>query len=135
MFADFSKSHFNHVNTCFWEGVRRMHQTVSGFQGTKRRFKTPDLETCLTVCKPEVYKIWLANPHKPYALGIPCDRNMHRSRHIQFVCSAINKLQIIVLLALTCSLLTRYLHLFSAFRLVFFVLHFHCNENVKCYKY
>jgi len=56
---------------------------------------------CLTVCKPEVYEIWLANPHKPYALGTPCDRNTHTSRHFQFVCSAINKLQIIVFLVLT----------------------------------
>jgi len=77
-----------------------MHQTLSGVQGTKRRFKTPDLETCLTVCKPEVYKIWLAKPHKPYALGTPCDRKTHKYRHIHFVCSAINKLQMVVFLVL-----------------------------------
>ena len=127
-------SHFIHVNTFFWEWVRRMHQTVSGVQGTKRRFKTPDLETCLTVCKPEVYKIWLANPHKSYALGTPCDTNMHKSRHIQFVCSAKNKLQMIVILALILYL-TWCFHLFNVFKLVLFMLHFHYNENVNCYKY
>jgi len=68
-----------------------MHQTRSGVQGTKRRFKTPGLETCLTVCKPEVYKIWLANPHKPYALGAPSDSNTYKCRRIQFVGSATNK--------------------------------------------
>jgi hypothetical protein len=68
-----------------------MHQTLGGVQGTKRRFKTPDLETCSTVCKPEVYKVWLANPQKPYELGTPSDRNTHNYRHIQFVGSEINK--------------------------------------------
>jgi hypothetical protein len=50
IFADSNNTHFIPVNTFFREGVRRMHQTLSGVQYTqKKRLKTPDLEKCLSV--------------------------------------------------------------------------------------